>query len=163
MLRKQFRGSGDTVSMCVGNVIIVASAMIFHWPQIERINAMGCPCPLCVAILLDNGFAPEWGKGITVPIVRSVKYLIHQFGWVDAQSPQHVEGVLDLWGKPVPQLEGEITIGCCQGSNERRLEGLNCPFGGVNTMVMWFDNLQLAVILGEKFFDVPHHLIIHDV
>jgi hypothetical protein len=62
-------------------------------------------------------------------------------------------------------LEGEITIGCCQGSNdnEHPLEGLNGPFGGVNTMVMGFNNLQLAVILGKNFFDVPGRLIIHDV
>jgi hypothetical protein len=89
-----------------------------------------------------------WGQGITVPIIRFVKYLVRRFGWVDAQSPQHVEGVLDLWGKLIPQLKGGITIGCCQGSNEWRFEGLNGPFGGVNTMVMGFDNLQLAVVLG---------------
>ncbi len=68
-----------------------------------------------------------------------------------------------MWGKPIPQLEGEITIGCYQGSNERPLEGLNGLFGSFNTMVMGFDNLQLAVVLGKKFFDVPCCLIIHDV
>jgi hypothetical protein len=68
-----------------------------------------------------------------------------------------------LQGKSIPQLEGEITISCCKGSNECRLECLNGLFGGINLMVMGFDNLQLAVVLSEEFFDVPRCLIIHDV
>jgi hypothetical protein len=79
------------------------------------------------------------------------------------QSPQHDEGVLNLRGKSIPQLEGEITICCRKGCNERRLECLNCAFGGINSMIMGFNNLQLAVVLGEDFFDVLRCLIIHDV
>ncbi len=73
------------------------------------------------------------------------------------------QAVLDLRGKSILQLEGEITIGCHEGCNERRLECLNRTFCGIDLMIMGFDDLQLAVLLGENIFDVLRCLIIHNV
>ncbi len=76
---------------------------------------------------------------------------------------QHVEGVLDLWGKSIPQLKWEITVSSSKCCNECSFKRLDCAFGSVDGVIVWLHDLEFAFVLGEKFFDMLCGLIIHNV
>jgi len=42
-------------------------------------------------------------------------------------------------------------------------ERLDGSFGRVNAVVMWFNEHELAIIVGEKFFDLFRALIVHHI
>jgi hypothetical protein len=42
-------------------------------------------------------------------------------------------------------------------------ERLDGAFGRVNAVVVWFDEHELAIFVGEEFLDLPRALIVHHV
>ncbi len=88
-----------------------------------------------VSPFLYNSFAPKWGKGIPVPIVRPVQDSVCQLGWIDTQSSQHVESVYNLGHQSVPQLERKVKISCGKGGNERILKSLYCLLHHIDVMI----------------------------
>ncbi len=42
-------------------------------------------------------------------------------------------------------------------------ERLYSLFIGVKTMVIWLDEHEITVILGEKIFNYPAGLVVHDI
>ncbi len=57
----------------------------------------------------------------------------------------------------------EVAVGCGKRCNERILEGLYGPFGGIQPVIMHFDELELALLLHQECFDVLCGLVVHDV
>ncbi len=74
-----------------------------------------------------------------------------------------MDGVLNLWGKSIPHLKWEITVIRSKRCNECCFKHLDGTFGGIDAVIMWLYNLELAFVLGEEFFDVLCGLIIHNV
>jgi hypothetical protein len=70
---------------------------------------------------------------------------------------------LYLGGKLIPSLQWEIAVGFCQCGNEGRFEYLDRAFSSIHMVVMGLNNLQFAVVLGEKILDVFCCLIIQNV
>ena len=60
-------------------------------------------------------------------------------------------------------MEGEFAVGRCEGTDEMIFERLDGAFGRVNVVVVWFDEHELAIFVGEKFLDLPRALIVHNV
>jgi hypothetical protein len=58
---------------------------------------------------------------------------------------------------------GNIAVVCCQCGNEGHFERLDCVFSGIHVVVMGLDDLQFAVVLGEKFLDVFCRLMINNI
>jgi hypothetical protein len=54
---------------------------------------------------------------------------------------QHVEGVLDLHGKSIPQLQWEITVSSSKCCNELSFKCLDCMFGSIDVVIMWLHDL----------------------
>ena len=54
-------------------------------------------------------------------------------------------------------------ICCCKGRDKCIFKCLYGPFGRVHTMIVLFDELQVAIICQKESFDVFCGLIIHDV
>jgi hypothetical protein len=48
-------------------------------------------------------------------------------------------------------------------SDECRLESLNGAFGGIYAMIVGFNDLQSAIVLGKELLDVLGSLIVHYV
>ncbi len=76
---------------------------------------------------------------------------------------QHVEGVLYLWGKVIPQLGWEITVHISKCHNKCCFKHLDHTISGVDVVIMWLYDLELAFILGGKFLGMLCGLIIHNV
>jgi hypothetical protein len=53
---------------------------------------------------------------------------------VDARCPHHIEGVHDLGGQLIPQLEWKVAVCCGKGHNESIIERLDHPFRGVDAV-----------------------------
>lgn len=60
----------------------------------------------------------------------------------------------------VPQLKREIRIGCAETADEVVLEGLDCAFGGVCAVIVWFNELDLASVGGYEGFDCGCGLVV---
>ena len=56
---------------------------------------------------------------------------------------------MHLGSEFVPQLDGELAIGCAEGTDESILERLNGSLGGVDSVVVWFDQLKCYLLRGE--------------
>jgi hypothetical protein len=139
MLGKQVGEAGNTVAFQFGDIIQVAAVVIPRRPKEPCIEAMGCPrCPR-VGIFIDNCLGTKWCQGVLIPVIRSFKYFIRQFGWVDSGAPEEVDGVLHLGGKLVPKLDGKVHTGGAKGTNESILESLDGLFGSVDAVIAWFD------------------------
>jgi hypothetical protein len=59
-------------------------------------------------------------------------------------------------------LEGEIGIGGCKRCNISILKSLDGLFGRIDAVIMRFDKLELALLVGEKVFDISGSLMFHD-
>ncbi len=68
-----------------------------------------------------------------------------------------------MGGKFVPKLNQEIGVSCAQCSDKTILEGLDGSFGGVDMVVVWFNELDAELLGCEVGLDSFYCLIIHDV
>ncbi len=70
-----------------------------------------------------------------------------------------------MWSEAVPKLEGEISIGGCKHYDKSKsvLKHLDGLFGHIDAVIMWFNELELALLFSEKCFDISGSLIIHDI
>jgi hypothetical protein len=50
-------------------------------------------------------------------------------------------GYLNLGCQSIPQLDGEISVRHSQGGNKCILKRLDCSLSGVDTMIVWFNEL----------------------
>jgi hypothetical protein len=62
-----------------------------------------------------------------------------------------------------PQLQWKVAVGCGTHCNERILEGLYGPLGCIQSVIMRFNKLELALLFRQECFDVLCGLIVHDV
>ena len=62
----------------------------------------------------------------------------------------------------VPQLQWKVVVGCGKRCNECILEGLYGPLGRIQLVIMWFDELELALLIRQECFDVLCGLVVHD-
>jgi hypothetical protein len=92
-----------------------------------------------------------------------VDSLIHQHIGIDTQLEKHIQGIFDLWGKSVSQLEWEIAISCGKRADKVVLKALYCPLCHINAMVMGFHQHQLELVLDKKFLYELTCLVVHDV
>jgi hypothetical protein len=60
-------------------------------------------------------------------------------------------------------LEGEFAVGRREGTYKMIFERLDGAFGSVNAVVVWFDEHELAIFVGEEFLDLPRAMIVHHV
>ncbi len=134
--------------MVIGNVVGRAPSSQRHCKLLCLVHNTGCnssgpskgpgkkhqhgatPTNMCVPIFVSNSLAAKGGQGVLVPIVSPFKF------WINFGGPQHVKHVLYLGGKLIPQLQGEITVSCCQCGNEGCLECLHRAFGGIHVVDM---------------------------
>jgi predicted solute-binding protein len=68
-----------------------------------------------------------------------------------------------LWCQFVPQLKWKLTVRGGQGGDKSVLERLDCLLCRVDAVVMRLYELQSAILLGEKLFNVFCGLVIHDI
>ena len=137
--------------------------MVLRRAEVPTVDTPRCPRASRVSVFIDDCFAPQGGKGIPVPVIRSIHGFICRHSGVDPGFAHQVETRLDLRCEFVPQLDGKVHVCCGQGRNECILKCLDGPFGHVHTMIVWFEELQVAIILRKESLDVFCGLIIHDV
>ncbi len=70
---------------------------------------------------------------------------------------------MHLGSKFVPQLDGELAIGCAEGTNESILKRLNSSLGGVDSVVVWLNQLKCYLLRGEVSFDCFGGLVVHHI
>jgi hypothetical protein len=70
---------------------------------------------------------------------------------------------LNLQHDFVLQLQWEFAISCGECGNEGILEGLYSSIRSIHSMVVWFNELQLALLFREVCFDALGRLVVHDV
>lgn len=63
----------------------------------------------------------------------------------------------------VPKLEREVFIGCTQTTDEMVFERLYSSFGGVDSMVVGFNELDVSFLFLHEFLDGGGCLIVGDV
>jgi hypothetical protein len=59
-------------------------------------------------------------------------------------------------------LEGEFAVGRREGTDEMIFEHLDGTFCRVNAVVVWLNEHELAIFVGEKFLDLLRALIVHN-
>jgi hypothetical protein len=60
-------------------------------------------------------------------------------------------------------LEGEFTVGSRKGTDKVIFVRLDGAFCRVNAVVVWLNEHELAIFVGEKIFDLLCALIVHHV
>jgi hypothetical protein len=60
-------------------------------------------------------------------------------------------------------LQQELAVCGSKGTNEMRLERLDCLFSSIHSVVMGFDQHLVALLQGKIFFDGRARLIIHNI
>ena len=60
-------------------------------------------------------------------------------------------------------MEGEFVIGRCEGTDKMIFERFDGAFGRVDAVVVWLNEHELAIFLGEEFLDLPRALIVHHI
>ncbi len=146
VLWKQFYRSWYLVSSCFDYEIILTLIMVFGLPKVPSVNSSLCPWSVSLAILVDNGLAPKWDQGVSVPIVWPVQHFICQLRWINTQGVQEIEGILNLWCQSIPQLEWKVAVCCSQCCNKSIFESLDHALSSVYAMVVGLHQLQLAII-----------------
>ena len=76
---------------------------------------------------------------------------------------EHIEGSFNLGCQAIPQLQWEVTVHCRKGGKECSLKSLDYSLRCIDPVIVRFDDLQLAIIFGEKIFDMFCSLIVHDI
>jgi hypothetical protein len=89
-----------------------------------------------------------------ISIIQAIKNFICRLCGIDAGGLQHVEHIDNLWHEFIPKLQWEAVIGCRQHSNECIFECLDDMFGSVDSVIMWFYQLQFALFFSKKLLDV---------
>ncbi len=100
---------------------------------------------------------------MTVPVIQALKGFIRRHVWLDAQSAQEVDGILNLGHKFIPQLDGEVYICGAKGANEPVLESLDGVFCRIDSVVVQLNKLKAHIFRPEVSFFNFCCLIIHDV
>jgi hypothetical protein len=70
---------------------------------------------------------------------------------------------LHLGSNFVSQLQWKVAVGRHERCNERILEGLDGPLSRIQSLVMLFNELELALLFCQECFDVLCGLVVHDV
>ena len=65
-----------------------------------------------------------------------------------------------MWGKLIPKLDWEVSVGCAKGSDEPIFECLNGPFGCVYLMIVGLYDLLGTLVCFEESFDCRCSLIV---
>jgi hypothetical protein len=63
----------------------------------------------------------------------------------------------------VQQLQWKVAVSCGERCNKRILEGLDGPLGRIQSVIMRFDELELALLFHQECFGVLCGLVVHDV
>jgi hypothetical protein len=64
---------------------------------------------------------------------------------------QHIEDVLDLEGKSITQFKQEFDVCSLQSIYERRFKHFNRLLSCIHSMIVGFNNLQLAIVFSKDF------------
>ncbi len=76
---------------------------------------------------------------------------------------KEIYAILNLGCEFVPQLYGELAIGCTKGTDEAILEGLDSLLGCVDSVVVWFNQLKCYLLRGEVSLDCLGCLVVHHI
>ena len=60
-------------------------------------------------------------------------------------------------------MEGEFIVGRCKGADKMIFERLDGAFSRVNAVVVWLNEHELTIIVGEKILDLLRALIVHHI
>ena len=89
----------------------MASVVIFRWSEEPSVEPMGRPRCTCVAVFIDYGLRAEWRQRVAIPIVRAFEDFVCRDGGIDARPTEEIDRVLYLWGKFIPKLNWEVSVG----------------------------------------------------
>ena len=113
---------------------------------------------------MDDGTCARRCHGVRIPIIFcSVQLLICRNVGSDARAPKDVACDDGLLRQMIPQLKWEIWISGAKAANKMVFERLNRSFGGVDAMVVRFDELDRAFVLLHECFDGCSGLIVGDI
>ena len=70
---------------------------------------------------------------------------------------------MHLGCKFIPQLDGELAVGCPKGTNKSIFECLDGLLCSVDPVVVWLNQLECQLLWGEVSFDCFGGLIVHDI
>ena len=68
-----------------------------------------------------------------------------------------------MWEKLIPELKGTELVNGGKGSNEMFFEGCNGSFSGVDTMIVWRDELNVDLACFDVLFYRRRTFIIHHI
>ena len=71
--------------------------------------------------------------------------------------------MLGLREQSVPEMKGKIFVNTTQNAYKMGLEGLNCFFRQVSSMVMWWDKLVGHVVIFDCGLEVCRTLVVQYV
>lgn len=74
-----------------------------------------------------------------------------------------VEGEITLRDETVPFSEGKGRVNSGETSNKVVLPSLNCSFGCVAAVTVWWDDLEIDVMFGEGSLDVGGAFVVDDM
>ncbi len=125
---------------------------------------MRCPrCP-CVGIFFINDcLGTKRCQGVLIPVIRSLKYFVSQFCWVNSGALKEVNGFLHLRCKLVSKLDGKVHVGGSKGANESIFKCLDSLFSGVDVVIVGFNKLEATLLWDKVQFDCFCRLIVHDI
>jgi hypothetical protein len=141
----------------------MTSVVAFGWPEEPCVKATRGPRGSRVCIFVDDGFGAGRLHWVLIPIVWPFEGFGCGAVGVYARLVEEIDGVLDLRSKFIPQLDGKIGVGHAERAAESVFECLNCPFSGIDAMIMGLNKLEAYLLQGEVGLDHFCSLIAHHV
>ena len=72
--------------------------------------------------------------------------------WIEAGGAEKVERQGSMRDEAVPDMQGEFGVAAAKGGDEMILVGLDSAFGGVGTMQVWGNELEIDAGIAQKMF-----------
>ena len=137
--------------------------MLGRGTDVPSVDAMGCHVGSLAWGNVDDDTSARWGQWVLVEIVIAVEACVGREARLATGGAQEIESDVSLRHEEIPFGEWEFGIAGGETRAEMIFPCLNGAFGGVSTVAVRRDALEIDVVLFEGFLEFIGALVVKDV
>jgi hypothetical protein len=137
-----------------GDEDLVASVVLGRLADIKTIKAMDGEGASLSRCLMNDHPGTRNSKWCSIKIEIAEQACVGRELRLATRGTKEVQGEIALWEEIVPSRERKGRICSGQTSDEMVLPCLDGSLGGVTTMLVGRDTLEINIVFAEGFFDV---------
>lgn len=162
-VREPINGERVADAEGAGNVALVASVVLPGGTNVPPVDTMGCHVGALIGRDVDHNASAGRGEGAAVEVKISIEASVGGEPGLPAGGTQKVECEVSLRHEKVPFGEREFGVASGKARAEMVLPGLDRALGGVATMAVWGNALEVHIVFAESFLELVRALVVEDV